>query len=89
MSTQKLSVKFLCLLSFSFLSLFAVFLSSLSPKREIHQREGSQNRPPTISNMEKLTVLVIGLGEDFKTTLEIIEADSKMDNETACKPYST
>lgn len=51
---------------------------------EIHARGGLSKGPPTISDMEKLTVLLIGLGEDFETTRDILEADSKMDYETAC-----
>ena len=52
---------------------------------EIHSRgQSSSSAAPTISDMEKLTVLLIGLGDDYEMTCEILEMDPNMTYEKAC-----
>lgn len=41
--------------------------------------------PPLITDMEKLTVLLYGLGDDFETTREILENDPNITFEMACR----
>ena len=41
--------------------------------------------PPYITEMEKLTVLLYGLGDDFDTTREILENDPDVTFEFACR----
>jgi hypothetical protein len=40
--------------------------------------------PPLITDMEKLTVLLYGLGDDYNTTREILENDQQISYEIAC-----
>ena len=58
---------------------------------DIHSRvsiksggSGASPSPPLITDMEKLTILLFGLGDDFSTTREILENDAGMTFEMAC-----
>lgn len=53
---------------------------------EIHAKSSnsSGSSPPLITNMEKLTVLLYGLGDDFATTREILENSQDISYEYAC-----
>ena len=53
---------------------------------DISKKNGSSSSSslPIISDMEKLTVLLMGLADDFETTREILETDPTMTYEKAC-----
>jgi hypothetical protein len=62
----------------------AEMINLLLDEIQAKKSSSSSEKPPYISEMEKLTVLLYGLGDNYETTREILENDQNTSFESAC-----